>query len=536
MQNRILIVEDRENERGDLLRHFTSIGWHADAAENGQIALQYLSEGREYDLVLLDLIMPKMDGVTLLNEIAQRQIRLPLTIVLSAYLDHFKGLQCLALGAKSLCSKPTRPEVLVTILDTLRSGNFTTLRKYFASGKEGLMAFYDENEYSFVVHPNLEVATFDVISERASKREKALKSYFQDATSKQYTISAREPLLVVGRRWNSWYPSFFDVPGGAYAIVGPNDKQGKNHVALIDPGFRFLKIFSDLGISVRDISTCVITHNHPDHIGGIFEYMASRHALGQRSRLFCNKATSDMLGNLANFDLEVKSLTAGQQADLLSYTIAPHIDFRVTVESFRTAHEEIGRDNSSIGLQISYYKGTSRTPVRTMVILGDTEYKRDLHRNEYTSRLRGDNNVGVAVLHIGSSQLKTRTGGHLYLDGLKLLLRNLDSELATRRYPGKMLILISEWGLEHATKQQICEICGTSIHMFGTDSPILDTIRALDQDSLQHVHLIPADIGLCVGIETGNIYLNEDTSLPPDQVDCVIEGPGLTYRSRQLEG
>ncbi len=132
------------------------------------------------------------------------------------------------------------------------------------------------------------------------------------------------------------------------------------------------------------------------------------------------------------------------------------------------------------------------------------------------------------VLHIGCSQIKQKTGKHLYLKGLKKFLRDLDSELEQRKYRGKMLVLVSEWGLEHATKYQINKICGESLKGFDNKSPIIETINLL-KINLEKIVLLPADIGLMIGMESGNIYLNDAKQINPENIKVYPTQEGLSY-------
>jgi CheY-like chemotaxis protein len=60
----VLVVDDDEAVRDRLVRMIRDAGWRAVEAENGVVALERLEEARP-DLILLDLVMPEMDGFTL---------------------------------------------------------------------------------------------------------------------------------------------------------------------------------------------------------------------------------------------------------------------------------------------------------------------------------------------------------------------------------------------------------------------------------------------------------------------------------------
>jgi PAS domain S-box-containing protein len=65
---RVLIVDDEEASRSLIRRYGEAAGWLCEEAENGQVALEAIDR-RPPDLVLLDLMMPVMDGFTLLDEL-----------------------------------------------------------------------------------------------------------------------------------------------------------------------------------------------------------------------------------------------------------------------------------------------------------------------------------------------------------------------------------------------------------------------------------------------------------------------------------
>jgi CheY-like chemotaxis protein len=67
-QKRILLAEDEEDARIIYLDILETEGFLAHGAENGSKTLELL-EQNEYDLLLLDIIMPDMDGISVLTEI-----------------------------------------------------------------------------------------------------------------------------------------------------------------------------------------------------------------------------------------------------------------------------------------------------------------------------------------------------------------------------------------------------------------------------------------------------------------------------------
>ena len=88
----ILVVEDDPDTRDLFVRHLQREGWQTDSAENGKIALDRLS-ARKPSLILLDLMMPEMDGFEFLTELRRRPgcDRIPVIVVTAKVLtddDH----------------------------------------------------------------------------------------------------------------------------------------------------------------------------------------------------------------------------------------------------------------------------------------------------------------------------------------------------------------------------------------------------------------------------------------------------------------
>ena len=81
-KKRILIVEDEEAYRKILAfyipKHFTNC--EIQTAENGKKAMEFL-EKEKFDLVLLDLIMPQMDGFQVLKEMKAKNIATPVLVL-----------------------------------------------------------------------------------------------------------------------------------------------------------------------------------------------------------------------------------------------------------------------------------------------------------------------------------------------------------------------------------------------------------------------------------------------------------------------
>jgi adenylate cyclase len=108
----LLIVDDNDLNRDMLTRRLGRLGYKVSCAENGIEALKLLRT-RSFDLLLLDIIMPVMDGFEVLEELkAEPLLRDIPVIVLSAsnQIDHV--VKCIQKGATDYLSKPFNPVLL----------------------------------------------------------------------------------------------------------------------------------------------------------------------------------------------------------------------------------------------------------------------------------------------------------------------------------------------------------------------------------------------------------------------------------------
>ena len=109
MNNRILIVEDEAKLREVLCDYFRSKGDQPEEAEDGLRALELLKE-RDYDAVLLDIMMPELDGLSVCRAI-RRNNDVPI-IFLTALSDEEDKLLGYELGADDYVTKPFTMAVL----------------------------------------------------------------------------------------------------------------------------------------------------------------------------------------------------------------------------------------------------------------------------------------------------------------------------------------------------------------------------------------------------------------------------------------
>ncbi len=118
---RILVVEDEKKVAGFIKRGLEEAGYSVDVATDGEEGL-YLAEIDDYDLIVLDLIIPRKSGLDVCRELREQSIKTPI-LILSArdsVDDKVKGLD---MGADDYLTKPFAfSELLARVRALLRRG------------------------------------------------------------------------------------------------------------------------------------------------------------------------------------------------------------------------------------------------------------------------------------------------------------------------------------------------------------------------------------------------------------------------------
>lgn len=109
---RLIVIDDNKVNRMVLSRNLEQQGYNVDIAENGREGFEKIRTGT-YDLVLLDIEMPKMNGFEVLeaclNDVNLRQI----PIIMTSAMDELDAVvKCVELGAEDYLTKPVNPILL----------------------------------------------------------------------------------------------------------------------------------------------------------------------------------------------------------------------------------------------------------------------------------------------------------------------------------------------------------------------------------------------------------------------------------------
>ena len=126
---RVLVVDDAEGIRGYLAKLLELRGFLVDTADDGRHALALLEAGVDPDVVLLDVMMPGLDGIETLREIRKSNADLPV-IMLSVVGRASTIVEAMSLGAADFINKPFEEDLLELVIErVLEHRNLGTERR-----------------------------------------------------------------------------------------------------------------------------------------------------------------------------------------------------------------------------------------------------------------------------------------------------------------------------------------------------------------------------------------------------------------------
>ncbi|SDN38322.1 response regulator transcription factor [Alkalicoccus daliensis] len=130
----ILVVDDEERIRRLLRMYLEKENYHVEDAENGESALEF-ALNNDYDLIILDLMMPGMDGIEVCEEI-RKQKATPI-IMLTAKGEEVNRVQGFEAGTDDYIVKPFSPrEVVLRVKALLRRSSSTKFLQTETKTKE----------------------------------------------------------------------------------------------------------------------------------------------------------------------------------------------------------------------------------------------------------------------------------------------------------------------------------------------------------------------------------------------------------------
>lgn len=116
---KVLVAEDEESIREFIVINLTRSGYEVEQAENGAVALDLFSQNENsFDVAILDIMMPEVDGLTVCKELRRRSSDLGI-IMLSAKTQEMDKVTGLLVGADDYVTKPFSPSELMARVDAV---------------------------------------------------------------------------------------------------------------------------------------------------------------------------------------------------------------------------------------------------------------------------------------------------------------------------------------------------------------------------------------------------------------------------------
>ena len=115
----ILITDDSIVSRKKLKNMLKNTNYQISLAKNGREALELIAEN-QYDVLLLDLLMPEIDGTEVLKQLREENNNIPAIVISADIQDATKEL-CFSYGAKAFLNKPPSEDELVQTIENVLS-------------------------------------------------------------------------------------------------------------------------------------------------------------------------------------------------------------------------------------------------------------------------------------------------------------------------------------------------------------------------------------------------------------------------------
>ncbi len=181
---RILVAEDEDAIRDFIVINLKRSGYEVFDAPNGKIAYEMFEENPTgFDVAILDIMMPEMDGFTLCKKIREKSSSIGI-IMLSAKTQEMDKVNGLMLGADDYVTKPFSPSELVARVDAIHrrvtmasqqqqtfeitSGPFVINQKSRTLTKNGKLIDLTQVEFQIMEYllknPNVALERSDILS------------------------------------------------------------------------------------------------------------------------------------------------------------------------------------------------------------------------------------------------------------------------------------------------------------------------------------------------------------------------------------
>ena len=175
MNNRVLVVEDDKNLGKVLTDYLTSKNYLVQLAEDGEIGFDFFTNN-DYDIIILDVMMPKKDGFSLAKDIRKMNKDIPI-IFLTAKSHKENIIKAFNLGADDYLTKPFSIEELLLRMDAV-------LKRTVKIDKIELDENFIIGSYTFHHNQNLLISSSGTNYKLTTKENDLLKLFCENINSK----------------------------------------------------------------------------------------------------------------------------------------------------------------------------------------------------------------------------------------------------------------------------------------------------------------------------------------------------------------
>ena len=175
MNNRVLVVEDDKNLGKVLTDYLTSKNYLVQLAEDGEIGFDFFTNN-DYDIIILDVMMPKKDGFSLAKDIRKMNKDIPI-IFLTAKSNKENIIKAFNLGADDYLTKPFSIEELLLRMDAV-------LKRTVKIDKIELDDNFIIGSYTFHHNQNLLISSSGTNYKLTTKENDLLKLFCENINSK----------------------------------------------------------------------------------------------------------------------------------------------------------------------------------------------------------------------------------------------------------------------------------------------------------------------------------------------------------------
>jgi CheY-like chemotaxis protein len=251
---RVLVVDDNEDNRAILERRLVRQGYNVECAENGSRALQMLDE-RPFDLVLLDIMMPEVDGYEVLQKVKENPQTRDIPVIMISALDDLGSIvRCVEHGAEDYLPKPFDPTLLKARISAslekkrLRDSEKQYLEKVklvIAAASAVESGTYEAGSLSPIARRDDELGrlarVFDTMAGEVKAREERLRQQVDDLRkaveetheTPRQTASSRDAELAVGDVFAERYEILAAIDGGGMGMVyKARDRELDDEIAI----------------------------------------------------------------------------------------------------------------------------------------------------------------------------------------------------------------------------------------------------------------------------------------------------------------